>query len=1710
MKVSPTSKTNSILEAAKTATLRDATELQKLNAMLSQFIDILPSCVESEGIFRVPGNKEVITAYLKAYWEDPNHLRLDKLDLGQGKLDTNDTTGMLKAAISKLSINPDTVDPAVKAILLNFREKMLAHEENAAEDERILIHQLIEQLIACKAYEEARIFYQFMHIGQLIAAHEDKNKMSEKNIAIALLAPQFSEIISKLTGVQDEEKDPRRAFKQTEKMQNLLQNSFVLDNGQAHFATPFEQRFPEAALVCATEAIHTAEDTEMKIAQDKLRIHKIIMAADQPRPVFDYGQANIFKIPGNLFTQIKEIENELLAAKGPLIEIDGKQMRVFNGDQSFQVHTQDLYARGLQHAYAMLKIAGFENTEIDQGFIRQCLLKYTEDMGGLTQHTPEHFAKARERTLAFVGMMSLTLAEARVAKIIPQPSADVLDELKDQYYQQAFKDLKKATELYTMLEPSEESICTVMRKDSVYELQISEKLTFSEATDAELEKQKDTAWYKQGQKNHGPWFEQFMAQHLKDVMKCSPPCTTRDMPNPSNAWQERNIALDASGKILHQEEKIRFAISSPFNIKDKQARVEMATDGMRKLLSEERLKKIAEEYIKRWGPLLADGEAININLLHQTLVAPTFFYGPDRDMMAVKKASNAEVLDYLSGLNIEVDGRKINFTLGQVNNCINMWHPVIIPTDNDISDSNQLVAHVSSLVAKLAGKVSAKDGVTANEIDLVQKFLDNQKRSWLTFGPFSQKSPTAEQQQAIETLSEKLFQGKLAASGLSEESQRDLSLILQAAVNLKKLNHESQFGWAIRKVKNAIRVNEVPILAPVASLITSPVYIGKYLAKTAGRLFSHFKEGAPPRLVDALMPTRNAQTAKSAYESILCSKLGISMGGCKSAYDREGEANVHRAAMLSQFNESGRVFDASASDRKYYEYLEKYVKPAEESGHQNYVAAHVDRTGGRKMWESRTHHYETASKDEKKILRGNATKFRKIAKPPTKKAKEEMLLEYSPGALKRFKVDEEDNTLATWQSQIGNYCIRDGSKNVLSQDACEAKVKELLGEQGAEILHENVTPVETTEAREAFLKYLHDYVLNNPDNRSQTLVNSQATSMKDFLNEAGVKLYEAAIAEERNSVAFRNAVFLKSTKHYDGAKWDKRLVLWVGGPSASGKSFGADGVVQRLNDEIMGHSSSDRSGNNVVSVDGGIERDVSQMRQMVLQVALSKGFKGIDDLHSYTKLGTKKHVQRAAFATTDLSVVLPNTFSSSIVTGVKAKMTKIAKMPNTVQVFCDVQAEKGQSRRFERSVGLMGNSRAWYQGKKAYAREKITMLEPNTGAESKRYEGGIKFFTGLIASDRAKKSYIEACKETGNQPIRMVITNDLIFLKLDKKQKWVECGDKENMAALSDFVKMSARDFAAWQSFVPGQTILNTNTLQPDKALELSRLKEQNDLKSWVKYCQLHNLLSPARVSYTHGQPTRARRAASAITPRYQNPAHPEFVPSKQERHVRSGTWPMPSRRESQSLEPSGVVDGSSLQSTPIDSNLPRTSKSAVLQSQSTTVRHDMLHNFSHTKTVPMQEIIEQPVKYALLKSHLQDSRNQERYGISNFSEQKIANKSTMVLAFDTAKPAEKIMGYGIKGPDENVAFALQKNLTKDNRDSGIRRLCQIAVDAAMPGDEFNLAHSPQDKRELIAEIFTELLEQAVREKRFTAEDCPRLINHDLKTKKVHSSPLGN
>lgn len=386
-------------------------------------------------------------------------------------------------------------------------------------------------------------------------------------------------------------------------------------------------------------------------------------------------------------------------------------------------------------------------------------------------------------------------------------------------------------------------------------------------------------------------------------------------------------------------------------------------------------------------------------------------------------------------------------------------------------------------------------------------------------------------------------------------------------------------------------------------------------------------------------------------------------------------------------------------------------------------------------------------------------------------------------------------------SKIDDYEIkvseRDAAGNVqkktITPAEVEQKVDRILGEEiRKEILHEGVNEQPVTTAREAFIKKVMtvlqdkstDFQLpaNGTDPRKQNPKNHTIT-LEQLLGKEGVALYKAAIEEERKSAAFRNAVFAKATNHYDGPSWKKRLIMWVGGPSASGKSFSSNLAIKKVGKEAMEHND-DNKGNDCISIDGGIERETSQMRKIALQIALNKGYPGIRDLHNNTKLGIKSIVQKAALKNEKLSLVIPATFTNPLT---KLKIKKFNKINNVQQVFCETKA-LGEKSRFRNTISRMGNSRAWKQN---FDKKDDIKANAEINSESKKYQS--KYFdAGVNGSQAAREYYFQHVKNA----IYVPIESDLIFVREDKKSP---LGYRECEADYKGPVTMlSQRDYIEW------------------------------------------------------------------------------------------------------------------------------------------------------------------------------------------------------------------------------------------------------------------------------------------------------------------------
>ncbi|CAM2749248.1 Uncharacterised protein [Legionella steigerwaltii] len=377
----------------------------------------------------------------------------------------------------------------------------------------------------------------------------------------------------------------------------------------------------------------------------------------------------------------------------------------------------------------------------------------------------------------------------------------------------------------------------------------------------------------------------------------------------------------------------------------------------------------------------------------------------------------------------------------------------------------------------------------------------------------------------------------------------------------------------------------------------------------------------------------------------------------------------------------------------------------------------------------------------------------------------------------------------------GPFCIsQEGEEQLYKGIEDYERTRAALAKSYAGKYDQNIDPSVASSDPQFFRKKLIEYIQKHPfprysgdPKKRETNPEEATTDMETFLGKQGVELYKLALDEEMNSKDFRNAVVIKSTTHFAGPKWSERPVVIVGGPSASGKSFAAQAAVEKAK-EFLASDYSDMSGNHVIAADGGIVREVSQMRKLVIQLANNQGYPGIEDLYSKSKKsmdGIKDCVREAAFRTSGLGVVIPETFTDPL-KGRKL-LKQIEKLPDTKHIFTRVQGHDDDN--FRKVVGFMGSRRAWKT--KNFIEEELDLNKSGL-AESKAY-GKSGFTWGKLFSKEAEDWFRRHSKDK----LYMRITNDLILLKPDPNHQGNWIGAKQNDEGAKLF---SEKVYKQWKS----------------------------------------------------------------------------------------------------------------------------------------------------------------------------------------------------------------------------------------------------------------------------------------------------------------------
>lgn len=251
---------------------------------------------------------------------------------------------------------------------------------------------------------------------------------------------------------------------------------------------------------------------------------------------------------------------------------------------------------------------------------------------------------------------------------------------------------------------------------------------------------------------------------------------------------------------------------------------------------------------------------------------------------------------------------------------------------------------------------------------------------------------------------------------------------------------------------------------------------------------------------------------------------------------------------------------------------------------------------------------------------------------------------------------------------VGSYDLITGQIDdygLLKDDNIESYVlapnaQRLLNPEVLEKLH--CLEQQSSEKRKKYLNHISEILKNlsnadlkaNKDRLQNALdtndFSNTTVSLKEILGENGIKLLQEALEEETQSDAYREAVFHKSTYIFktqnDNAK---NLDLIVAGPSSSGKTYASISKAAELlgATEIKYSDIDDDNIRYMVSCDGGIVREVSQVRKAVIQLAYKLGYSEITDLHKETKkyLDPIKDTIKQAAQLADCGLIIPETFS---------------------------------------------------------------------------------------------------------------------------------------------------------------------------------------------------------------------------------------------------------------------------------------------------------------------------------------------------------------------------------------------------------------------------------------------------------------------------------
>lgn len=361
-----------------------------------------------------------------------------------------------------------------------------------------------------------------------------------------------------------------------------------------------------------------------------------------------------------------------------------------------------------------------------------------------------------------------------------------------------------------------------------------------------------------------------------------------------------------------------------------------------------------------------------------------------------------------------------------------------------------------------------------------------------------------------------------------------------------------------------------------------------------------------------------------------------------------------------------------------------------------------------------------------------------------------------------------------------------------------------------------------------------------------------ATTMNSFLKADGINLYNKALEEEANSKEYMNALLCKSTKTIEGPPLEKRPIIIVGGPSSSGKSTAVDLVLERASEtlarkQIVGD---DAPPNYAVIIDGGITRELSQIRKLAIHAANVQGYTGIKNIQdaAYKKPldKAKQRVINTCYASSNLGMIIPETFANPLSRGnLLADIQKNFAAEDTQVIFARVDSFDEEM--FAMAVDYLGERRAWEM---EFDEDALADYDLNADVKESKPRDKNGYTFGRDGSRNVEKKF------QSNIPgmISFMVHNDMIFVAPNQ-------GSYEKVRKPSnETILISQGAFEDWQrlaqprepieTYAKNEKIYCKQKPPPETGWDRVDSKEQGAVPIRIQtWCQWNNLPEKDRIS---------------------------------------------------------------------------------------------------------------------------------------------------------------------------------------------------------------------------------------------------------------------